>query len=101
MITSPPRTYSEAVDRLIAGLSPESREALRDFSEEELDRQHSGLAMRLRNDYGLREGNPELLRSCADQAGYRDKGGAAMFDADAAAHLIVRGAWEKLRAESC
>jgi hypothetical protein len=99
MITNPPRTYAQAVDRLIAGLTAESREALCDFPEEELARQHSGLAMRLRQDYGLREGNAELLRSCAEEAGQPAEGQIAIFDADGAAHLIVRGAWEKLRAE--
>jgi hypothetical protein len=100
MIMRLPRTYAEAVDRLIAGLTPDGREALLDFSEEELARQHSGLAMRLREDYGLREGNSELLRSCAEQAGQLAEGQIGIFDADAAAHLIVRGAREKLRSES-
>ncbi len=95
MIENAPRTYDEAVHRLLAGLTPEERDALRDFPAEEIARQHSGLAMRLRRDYRLRQGNPELLRSCAEQAGQP----ATEMDADEAASLIVRGAWEKLRAE--
>jgi hypothetical protein len=99
-IADPPGTYAKAVDQLIAGLTRQGRQTLLEIPEEELARHHSGLAMRVRNDYGLRAGNPELLRSCADQASHLAGDPVIKFDADDAAALIVRGAWERLRA-SC
>ncbi len=99
MVIGLPHTYAEAVDRLLGELTPEHKEMLCDFPEDELARQHLGLAMRVRNEYGLRQGNGELLRSCAEEAGRASGGLVVELDADAASLLIVRGARERLRAE--
>jgi hypothetical protein len=98
MINNPPTIYAEAVEHLIADLSPDNRAVLRDMSESELAIQHIFLGTSVRENYGLWGGNPELMASCARAAEALDWNMAA-FDADGAAALIIKGAWEKLRGE--
>lgn len=59
-----PRTVAEAVNRLIQEMSEEDRETLKNTPEKDLIMYHFSLGMWIRNEFGLWQGNDELLKSC-------------------------------------
>lgn len=76
----------EAVPRLLEILGPEPKKELRELKADDLILCHFGLAMYVRNEFGLWNDNKELMLS----SGY-------LFDADGCSNEIVKRAWEKLQ----
>ena len=60
-----PKTVAEAVDRLLNELIEANIEKIRHMKKEELIDLHFGLGMWIRNNFGLLQGNKELLEDCA------------------------------------
>jgi hypothetical protein len=85
-----PRTVPEAVERLLASRTEGDLDTLRRTPEADLAGLHFGLALYVRNEFGLWQGNRELL-----DAALRDAGG--LGDADAASTAIVHALWTRLR----
>ena len=82
-----PKTIEEAVDILISSMPEGDREKLINMPEEDLINLHFGWGDRIRNAFGLWEGNEELLKACGSESGNPD--GASM--------VIIRAAWKRLR----
>ncbi len=86
-----PKTVSEAVSLLLAGLSDQDKASLRTIkNEDDLVMLHFSLGQAIRNDFGLWAGNQALLTSC----------GSADMHPDDASMVIIRAAWKLLRRES-
>ena len=79
-----PRTLEEAVRISILIMTDKEKEMLRTTAEEDLVLFHYNWAMNMRNEFGLWDGNKELLESC----------GAS--DADGASMAIIKAVWEAL-----
>jgi len=90
-----PTTVSEAVDRLMTGLSPLDLERLRARRKKDLILEHFGLALWIRNSFGLWQGNEALLESCADFV-HEDRTWYLTIDSDTASGIIVRALHESL-----
>lgn len=80
-----PRTLEEAVRISILTMTGKEKEILKNTSEEDLVLFHYNYAVNMRNEFGLWDGNDELLESC----------GAP--DADGASMAIVRAVWKALQ----
>src|SRR3954453_13173309 len=59
-----PKTMAEAVERIVSGLDPRSRKALKRTTREDLVKLHLSWGMAIRNQFGLWAGNGALLRDC-------------------------------------
>jgi hypothetical protein len=89
-----PKTVAEAVERILAELSDEQREAFRLMQEQELPRLHFSLGLHIRNQFGLWAGNLELSQDCAA----RGKSGLlAPYHPDSASTVIIQAAWAALQ----
>ena len=82
-----PRSLDTAVEQLLESMSEADKEQLRNMPQGELIFFHMNWAMVIRNDFGLWEGNEELLESCGS------------FHPDDASMTIVRAVWERLRCD--
>jgi hypothetical protein len=96
-----PRTVQEAVERLRLSLSLAEQEAIAAKREAGLIDLHFGLGARIRNEFGLWQGNPALLLDCQrlklkDMANIPDSG-VALLHPDEAAMVIIRALWTRLR----
>ena len=59
-----PKTLQEAVKVSILTMSGKDKEALKNTAEDDLVLFHYSWALNMRNEFGLWDGNDELLRSC-------------------------------------
>lgn len=62
-----PRTVDEAVERLLAEMKPETRRELLGLPVDDLPLLHCGLAMQIRNGFGMWSGNDALLEDCGSE----------------------------------
>lgn len=79
-----PKTVDEAVKICFLTLTPREKEGMKNTPEENLIMSHFGWAVNLRNEFGLWEGNEELIHSC----------GAT--NPDDASMAIIREVWMEL-----
>ena len=86
-----PETVGQAADRLIAELPLKDKTRLSGMTEAELDRLHPSLAQYIQTNYHLSSDNASLLASCREMAD------DSLLDADAAAQVIIRFLWDRLR----
>lgn len=84
-----PLTVDQAVDRILARLTPAEKQQIRQIPDHDLDLLHFGLGTTIRNKCGLWAGNTALLAAC----------GSPDLHPDVASGVIVRAVWERLRAE--
>jgi hypothetical protein len=95
-----PRTVQEAVERLRQSLSLAEQGAIAEKLESELIDLHFGLGTRIRNEFGLWQGNPALSLDCQrlklkDMANIPDSGVALHLDD--AVLVIIQVLWTQLR----
>ena len=76
-----PRTVQEAAVTLVERLDTESRRRFAQMPETELITLHHGIGRRIRNEFGLWEGNEELLKA------------TGKTHADDASSVIIIEAW--------
>jgi len=86
-----PKSVDDASKFLISRLSLRDKAILANMKQEELSSVHTTLADFINDNFGLREGNEELIASCRSVAGNN-----RIQDEDAAL-IIIRDLWEKLR----
>ena len=73
------------MERLLASLSAADLDSLRRMPEQQLINLHFGLALHIRNEFGLWAGNGDLLSACGTD------------EADAASAAIVHTLWARLQ----
>ena len=105
-----PATVSEAAARIVRALSRREKSGLASASDEDLYAHHFGLGASIRNNFGLWEGNTDLLDDCTQRAQSTDRkangelGEAALFvgrmDVDGASHTILLAARDIARSEA-
>ncbi len=86
-----PRTVEAAVDRLFFELSFKNKARIAKLKSHELEELHPTLGQYIREEYGLRFKAGELIKDCRFAAKDRN------LDVDAAAVLIIKALWKKLR----
>ncbi len=95
-----PTTVEEAAREVLSWLSAEDRARLAAKEREQLIDEHFGLAMAIRNEFGLWRGNEELLEDCwrhdTNELHSRFR---AFYTADEASSVIVECVWELVREE--
>jgi len=80
-----PKTVEEAVYVLTLLLEKEDKEIVRQMPEEGLPSLHFGIGIYIRNNFGLWQGNKDLLQSCGTD------------DPDDASMTIIKALQKKLR----
>ena len=80
-----PVNIEQAVDRLLAGMSDGDRKRIRGMEEDELMDLHMGLGMWIRSNFGLWQGNKQLMES------------TGKTHPDDASVVIIRALWKRLR----
>lgn len=88
-----PRTVDEAVDRLIAMMSPDDLAQIRQMSGHDLIELHFSLGMAIRNRFGLWGDNHELMESCASVRAVPSD----FFRPDSASGVIIEALWQRLQ----
>lgn len=86
-----PRTVDAAVDRLFFELPFKDKASVAKLKADELELLYPTLGTYVREEYGLRYRTGELMKDCRFMAKDRN------LDADAAAVLIIKELWKKLR----
>jgi len=86
-----PRTVNEAVDRLVSEMSLKDKIELTRMNENQLGLCDQNLGKYIKNNFGLRTGNQDLVKSCRFASGKHD------FQEDKASAVIIKILWEKLR----
>lgn len=89
-----PRTVDEAVNHLMALMSPDDLAAIRAMSERELTGLHFSLGMAIRNRFGLWRANDALMASCASVSGGT---GTMLLHPDDASGVIIEAQWRRLQ----
>ena len=84
-----PRTVEEAVDRLLSLMSEEDKQSLKNTPKKDLIRFHFGLGQYIRNEFGLWQGNTELLKSCEKES--------IFVHPDEFSSIIIEALWKRLR----
>jgi hypothetical protein len=98
-----PRTYEEAVTRLVKQLGDEDKTLVRALPKDYLIAFHMEWGMGIRNDFGLWGGNRELAVSCTLHAhpelreAAKDPAHPLMIHPDDISSIIMEGVWEALR----
>lgn len=95
-----PSTLTEAVDRLMSTMRVEDLATLRDTPEGNLIQYHFSLGVHIRNEFGLWQGNDELLRSCCaeiDDPWLRE---IATNNPDKASGVIIEALWQRLQSQA-
>lgn len=87
-----PHTLTEAVDQVLTWLTPAERETFAAQSAADLIDYHFGLGQRIRNDFGMFQGNVDLLADCAAHQVPR----ALWIDPDDASLVILSAVWARL-----
>ncbi len=80
-----PDTVEQAVLRLMEAMDDEDKQMVRDTKKEKLILFHHGLGTGIRNEFGLRRGNTNLLADCHAR------------DPDDASMVIIEAFWERLQ----
>jgi len=88
-----PATVDEAVDRLIARLSLKDKATIARMRESDLVGLNMILGFLIGEEFGLWEGNKQLMRSCCSEAGKPE------LDAGEAGAIIIKKMWKKLKKE--
>ncbi|KPK50055.1 MAG: hypothetical protein AMK72_03110 [Planctomycetes bacterium SM23_25] len=97
-----PRSYEEAVSRLVSELTDEDKTLLRALPKDDLIGFHMGWGMGIRNGFGLWQGNRDLLVSCGLRAhpelreALKDPNVRVDFHPDDISMTIIEGVWETL-----
>ena len=86
-----PKTVDEAVDRLISELTLKDKTKLAKMGEYDLSALPFTMGQYIREQFGLTDGNEELMASCRSLAGEDD-----LHD-ETASMLIIEALWQKLR----
>ena len=94
-MAEPPRTLEEAVERLIAELTPEMRTAMIVMSREEVAGVHFGLGMAIRNGYGLHDPDSPLMDDAVEKLGL-----GYLRDPDVVSGKIIERAWRAIQPKS-
>ena len=79
-----PKTLTEAVKICLLTMTPKEKEIIKNTSIDNLINFHFSWAMQMRNEFGMWEGNRELVESC----GASEPDGASM--------AIVEAVWKAL-----
>jgi hypothetical protein len=87
----PPKTVTEAIEKLQSGLSLKDKATIANMAEIELSSIHGNLGEYLQKEFGLWSGNSDLLTSCGFFA-KRDK-----ISPNEATSIIIRELWKRLR----
>lgn len=83
--TTWPRTVDEAVARILADMSAADKEKIRTTQKDDLILFHHGWGTGIRNQFGLWQGNPELMAACH------------ATHPDDASMVIIEAVWRKLQ----
>ena len=83
-----PATVDEAVDLLIAELSFGDRTIIANMKERDLD---FAIGIRVKGEFGLRNGNKELLQSCCSESGQPS------IDPDLASAFLIKSLWLRVQ----
>ena len=86
-----PKTIDEAVDLLIEELSFGDRTIIANMKEEDLGDLDSAFGMRIKGEFGLGNGNKDLLISCSSESGQ------LLIETDLAAALIIKRLWTRVQ----
>jgi hypothetical protein len=81
-----PKTFEEAVERVIITLTAEQKEQVRQTPEDQLLHFHENMGRWIRNMFGLWGGNKALIEALGRQ------------HPDTASTLIIQAVWRRLRA---
>lgn len=83
-----PLTFEDAVTQAIATLTKTDKIEIAKFPKKDLIRLHMSLGMKIRNDFGLRQGNDALMQACGS------------MEPDDVSTDIIEAVWKRLKAES-
>ncbi len=86
-----PATVDEAVDLLIAELSFGDRTIIANMKERDLRDLDFAIGIRVKGEFGLRNGNKELLQSCCSESGQPS------IDPDLASAFIIKRLWVRVQ----
>jgi hypothetical protein len=89
--TGVPKTIDEAVERLITDTPLKFRADLSKMDQGELVNLHFSVGAFIRNQFGLRNNNVDLLNDC------REISGITFMNPDDAASFIIKELWKRLR----
>ena len=95
-----PKTIDDAIERVIASMSEEEMNELRNAHEKELINFHFGLGWVIRNEFGLYEGNDALLKACARSRHNAFERLLFMNDPDEASGFIIEEVWKRLKRDA-
>ena len=85
-----PRSVQEAVKQLLSELSDTDKLAIKNTSEDELDKFHLTLGSYIRNEFGMWINNEELLKDCFPEGSKQNP--------DDASSVIIKALWKSLQA---
>ena len=88
-----PSTVDEAVDRLIARLSLKDKATIARMRESDLVALNMIMDFLIGEEFGLWEGNKQLMRSCCSETGKPE------LDAGEAGAIIIKKMWKILKKE--
>jgi len=91
IVSLPPKTVDEAVDRMLNDLDLESRVKIGTMDLNNLVSVHSELHVYFKNAFGVWHGNKELLADC------RAISEEHLYNEEEATFVILKALWEKLR----
>jgi hypothetical protein len=86
-----PKTVDEAVAKLVEGLPLREKTRMANLREMELTSLAFSVGLVIKNEFGLWDGNEELIKSCQLVSGTED------LHPDDAAAVIIKELWKKLR----
>ena len=81
-----PVTFEDAVKQVISTLTKADKAEIIKFSKKDLIMLHMSLGMKIRNDFGLRQGNEALMQACGS------------MEPDDVSTDIVEAVWKRLKA---
>jgi uncharacterized protein DUF6794 len=95
-----PESVEEAIELLHRLVGAEQGNRLATVPEQDLVFEHLGLALAIRQAFGLWEGNVKLMENCAKAMGYLGKRTADLPHPDDVSMYLLRRLWQRLRAEA-
>ncbi|MFC1535458.1 YpsA SLOG family protein [Thermodesulfobacteriota bacterium] len=90
-IISSPKTVPESVNILMSRLSLKDKTTVAKMIQNDLGYLHSSIGAFIRNEFGLWDGNDELMNDCCSISGEKE------LHPDDAAMVIIEELWKKLR----
>jgi len=91
IVSMPPKTVEEAVDRMFSDLGLESRVKIANMDLNNLASVHSKLHVYFKNAFGVWHGNKELLADC------RAMSEEPLYNEEEVTFVILKALWKKLR----